>query len=298
MTSWIFGKKSNSQTECIEEVFFRTILVICVLTCAMALLFDFLLAPALGFNTWLTFLFLQVLVLGWYSFKKIRFEFISIPVLGSMDILITYRGLLVPEYYYLTCSLLITIGFLSSIVCIGISRQCLRILVLCSLLLALFQNTRGTDLILSLRLAIPYLMMYSIVTISSGILKDRYERHQKRLVELVELLNQKNAKISKQHHALTASYAQLANLNANLEEAVKVKTWRIEQKNLQLADLANANAHRVRGPLARILGLLHLIELDPHKKDCYLHWIHNEAKQLDDITSVLGRSIERNIAEA
>jgi signal transduction histidine kinase len=186
----------------------------------------------------------------------------------------------------------------SSLISRGVSRHFLRLAVLCSLLLLLFENYHKIGLITSFRLAIPYLIIYFIVTISSGVLKDRYERHQKRLVELVELLNQKNAKINAQHQTLSQNYAQLAHLNTNLEEMVRSKTSTIEEKNIQLSEIAYANAHRVRGPLARILGLLHLMELDPHQKECYISWIHNEAKDLDNIICVLGKSIEKNMAEA
>jgi signal transduction histidine kinase len=110
-------------------------------------------------------------------------------------------------------------------------------------------------------------------------------------------LNQKNAKINDQHNALLKSYEQMADINASLEETVKIKTSRIEQKNEQLGEIAYANAHRVRGPLARILGLLHLIDIDPIKKDNYLKWVHTEAKQLDEIIRGLGADIEKNISD-
>jgi signal transduction histidine kinase len=215
----------------------------------------------------------------------------------AINLILTYRGLMYGEFAHITCALLITIGFISSLITKGISRNFLRILVLGSLLLMLLNDYPEVDMIILFRKAIPYLLTYFIVTISSGILKDRYELYQKRLVELVELLNEKNAKISVQHGALLKSYEQLASLNENLEEVVRVKTFRIEQKNAKLSEIAFANAHRVRGPLARILGLLHLMELDPHKKENYIGKVHREAIEMDDIVRLLGRDIEKNISE-
>ncbi len=297
MLSWILNRRS-SRNECIEEVFFSTILVIAAVGSCIAMVLELVITPNFNANIWLGLLLIQTLLLGIFSIRKYKLEYLAVPILGSLALILSYRGLMMPKYHHITCTLLITAGFISSLITRGMSRHFLRTVVLIGLLLLLFKDYEHTSSIILVRLSVPYLITYFIVTISSGVLKDRYEKNQKRLVELVELLNHKNAKISDQHSKLEKSYKSLADLNANLEETVKLKTFRIEEKNVQLAELAWANAHRVRAPLARILGLLHLIEVDPSEKECYIKWIDNEAKALDEIIRIVGHSIEENINKA
>jgi signal transduction histidine kinase len=296
MLSWK-NKKSRPGNECVEEVFFRTMLIISLVGSSTALCFDVLMTSSFGYSSWMILLFMQVLILALYAIKKILFKYITFGFLLAMVILITYRGLTYSQYDHVTYALIITLGFICSLTTKGLSRNILKVVVFCSLISMLFKNYGHSDFLLLLRQAVPYVMIYFIVTVSSGVLKDRYERNQIRLMELVTLLNQKNAKINDQHSRLLKSYDQLANLNENLEETVKKKTFLVEERNKQLAEIAFANAHRVRGPLARILGLLHLMDIDPIKKETYLLKIHGEAWEMDEIVRVLGRSIEKNIAE-
>lgn len=296
MISWVLNKKSCVQNECIEEVFFRTILIIGVLGCSAALVLDLIMTTGFGYHIWLNALLIQVLILGLYSIKKVLFQHITVTVLLAMVLLFTYRGILFGQYEHVNCPLLITIGFVGSLITKGRSRTCLRIAVFGSMMMLLFRNYEQIGVLILLRQSIPYVIMYFIITISSGVLKDRFERNQVRLTELVELLNQKNSRINHQHNELLNSYKQLADLNGSLEENVRIKTSWVEEKNQQLAQIAYANAHQVRGPLARMLGLLHLINVDPLQKDFYVSKVHNEAIEMDEITTAMGRAIEKNIS--
>jgi signal transduction histidine kinase len=56
---------------------------------------------------------------------------------------------------------------------------------------------------------------------------------------------------------------QLKNYNLHLEERVHERTKELEQQNKQLAEYAYINSHLVRGPLARVIGLTHLLLLKP-----------------------------------
>jgi signal transduction histidine kinase len=188
-------------------------------------------------------------------------------------------------------------GYISTLITRGYARNFLKIFIAASLIAVLFQKNDQMVFLMLLRQAIPYIIIYLIVTISGGILKSKYERNQQRLAKMVFILHKKNAKIQEQHLGLTMNYEQMEKLNANLEQIVKQKTFRIEQKNKQLSEIAYTNAHQVRGPLARILGLLQLIAMDPHSTGQYLVRIDNEANNMDDIIQKVGRSIELNMLE-
>jgi PAS domain S-box-containing protein len=48
----------------------------------------------------------------------------------------------------------------------------------------------------------------------------------------------------------------------NIEKILIQKTDEVEKRNKQLEDIANINSHKIRGPVATILGLLSLFDLD------------------------------------
>jgi hypothetical protein len=69
------------------------------------------------------------------------------------------------------------------------------------------------------------------------------------------------------------------------EELVAQKE-EIELQNKKLLEYAFYNAHKVRGPLARILGLVHLLKLEADKigfidNDQYLEKLSESANELD-----------------
>jgi signal transduction histidine kinase len=168
-------------------------------------------------------------------------------------------------------------------------------MIIISLFIVLFKDYKSVSYVILVRKAIPYVVIYFIVTICSGFLKERYERNQARLREFVALLHQKNQKINEQHALLQTNYRELSHLNENLESIIAEKTRRIAEKNKQLASIAYAHAHQVRGPLARILGLLNLITLDSDKKDFYVCKIGEQALEMDETLSSVTKSIEGNI---
>ncbi|HEY9045069.1 MAG TPA: hypothetical protein VIN08_04205 [Ohtaekwangia sp.] len=84
--------------------------------------------------------------------------------------------------------------------------------------------------------------------------KLEFERERTRVFETNEQLEEANAEVSAQNE-LIASY------NRRLEVLVDERTRDIQLLNHKLIEYAYFNSHKVRGPLARILGLVYLIRL-------------------------------------
>jgi signal transduction histidine kinase len=58
-------------------------------------------------------------------------------------------------------------------------------------------------------------------------------------------------------------------------------------------DFAFSNAHHVRGPVARMLGLAELLKLDTERdRQWYLENISNEVQQLDEIIKSISRELD------
>ena len=65
-----------------------------------------------------------------------------------------------------------------------------------------------------------------------------------------------NEELNLQKQKLTAANEEIRSMNENLEAIVKSRTEKIEFQKQQLSEFAFFNAHKVRGPLARIIGLI------------------------------------------
>lgn len=78
----------------------------------------------------------------------------------------------------------------------------------------------------------------------------------------VRLLRQKNAEIQEQALELQKSNIEIKQMNESLENKVKDRTVKIMAQNEKLREYAFSNAHLVRAPLARIMGLVDLL-IDP-----------------------------------
>jgi len=297
MIAWLRKRKAPNLNECIEEVFFRAMLIVGLIGCTIVVLFDLLITNELTYIVPVNIMAIQVFLLSLYAITNLDFHRGAIFSLAMLDLVMTFRGFMYPEFRHVTCTVLITIGFMCALVGEGKVGLVLKWGILVSLVIILFQEYKSVTLISLVRQAIPYLIVYFIITISSGLLKERYARNQNRLTELITLLNQKNAKINEQHHQLQISYQELDDLNKNLGIIITQKTNRIMEKNKQLADLAFENAHCVRAPLARMLGLVHLIKMDPERKDFYISKLDEQLLEMDVRICMISKSLERNLHE-
>lgn len=85
-------------------------------------------------------------------------------------------------------------------------------------------------------------------------------------------LEERNMEILKQKYEIDA-------INDNLEATVKKRTKQLEDKNNRIKEYAFSNSHIVRGPLARILGLVSIAEHEPK----VIELIEENAKELDSV---------------
>ncbi len=71
-------------------------------------------------------------------------------------------------------------------------------------------------------------------------------------------LEDQNHKISRQRFELEQAHAQINSLNQQLEAKIEKRTEELAEQNHRLSAYAFFNAHKLRGPLARLMGLVSL----------------------------------------
>jgi signal transduction histidine kinase len=95
--------------------------------------------------------------------------------------------------------------------------------------------------------------------------------------------------------AISMQAKEIKRINENLERLVLERTSELETKNKALEDAAFINAHKLRSPLASILGLVNLMKSFPmneEMKEINLH-LQESAEKLDNIVSSITETIER-----
>jgi ligand-binding sensor domain-containing protein len=108
-------------------------------------------------------------------------------------------------------------------------------------------------------------------------------------------VQRQNDEIQAQNEEITAQAEEIKGINENLEMLVVERTAELERKNKALEEYAFINAHKLRSPVASILGLAHLLtktSLDEDGKEITKR-LQQSADELDDIVRSITKAIER-----
>jgi len=104
------------------------------------------------------------------------------------------------------------------------------------------------------------------------------------------------ARVRNQNRELKRKGDRILFLNENLERLVKERTQTLEKRNAQLADYVFTNSHRVRGPIARILGLMELYHEGgfptEEDKEQVFGFVHTAAKEADAVIFEINERLE------
>ena len=132
---------------------------------------------------------------------------------------------------------------------------------------------------------IDFLMNTAVLILITFYLKENFLSYR----ESVELANtqlkEASDKLVDQTRQLHAQEVELSTIRNDLEKIISEKINETQTKAETLKEYAFVNAHHVRAPLARVLGLIDLIELEGKHKPSSdaLHKIKRDAQEIDII---------------
>jgi tetratricopeptide (TPR) repeat protein len=130
------------------------------------------------------------------------------------------------------------------------------------------------------------LIAISAGLIIAGILAWMLYQQQKKI------LFQKEA-IEMQAGALLKLNEELQEFNRGLEARISERTSQLTVQNQRLAEFTFINAHKLRAPVASILGLINLLQQsDTHERDLILTHLRTCGEQLDGIIHEVSRNLE------
>jgi HAMP domain-containing protein len=134
-------------------------------------------------------------------------------------------------------------------------------------------------------------------------INDELSNRNRELDHQKEEVMQKKIIVEQQKEEITAQAENLLHLNEeitainnNLEQLVRERTDKLAEQNKLLAEYAFTNAHKLRGPLTRILGLINVIHIasTTEEKLFCLNLLDEAGKQLDDVVHNIQKLIAGN----
>ena len=132
----------------------------------------------------------------------------------------------------------------------------------------------------------------------SSILLVLVMRQRQKILRVNKQLNDKTEEVQSQAESLLKLNVELQNLNKNLETLVEERTAQVMKQNQRLAEYTFINAHKLRAPIASILGLINLLQKanDEEREQIY-SYLKNCGEDLDSIIREIGRNLEGAIVE-
>lgn len=114
--------------------------------------------------------------------------------------------------------------------------------------------------------------------------------------KLNTILKEQSEEIKTQNTELNRYVNELGRLNAQLEVLVKEKTIQVENQHEKLDAYAFLNAHKLRAPLASILGLVDVIYMNRSQKVNLLliEHLRSSAKKLDEVIREIQSSLNES----
>ena len=132
--------------------------------------------------------------------------------------------------------------------------------------------------------AIDYFIIGLVIIFFMMFLKSKYLFYRKQIVIRNDQLNRVAATLINQNNELHRQREEIKSINENLEGLIVEHTKGIEAKNKELSEYAFINAHLLRAPLSRIMGLTVLMEREPdHYSQDDLNRIKNLANEMDQV---------------
>jgi signal transduction histidine kinase len=112
-----------------------------------------------------------------------------------------------------------------------------------------------------------------------------------------QAIQEKNEEITAQARLLEDVNREMERINTNLEGEVQQRSQRLVEQSKKLVEYAYFNAHHLRGPLARILGLISLLQLQKLSADQedIVQKMDISAQELDVVVKEINKRLDEEL---
>jgi tetratricopeptide (TPR) repeat protein len=121
-------------------------------------------------------------------------------------------------------------------------------------------------------------------------LNEEIRAQQEDVIASRDALEEKNKAIAEMNE-------RILTINENLEKIIAERTAALEKQNKQLVEYAFINAHKLRAPLARVMGLTSLIHYTPQSSEQIklITLLQQATQELDDITRSITQVVQEGL---
>lgn len=284
----------------IEQYFFDTLLKIALVSILIVMAVDFyftrfFIVRSLIVNAIVLLAILTAFILHKGGFFKTAVLWIGFLIMAAMF----YQSIESDSITTSSMAVVMVIGFGFSILLSGRFPLFLHGITLLGMItiffwLALHPQRYGkpdaSDIIVA---GITYVMLYIVIAFSSWRLRQRYDEVLAMLVTSNRELINKTKEIETQNEELVQSQENLYQLNTRLESLVEARTQEVTKRNEQLIRYTYANAHHLRGPVARVLGLIQLSKMDTTLDFPFIFQkVEEQVLEIDDVVKGINKELE------
>jgi signal transduction histidine kinase len=258
------------ETRNIERFFLNTLLRIVIVGVSIVLVADVGLYPEDQLSIAIDIVILASAVVAFFVRKK--YPTVAILIITCIvSAAMFYQCLHVPANTTTSLSILLVVGFIYSVMLKGSLMWVMHgitFMLVQSIFLMQFNDdslrfsSKLNDVV---TVAITYSILYFILSYATAMLKEAYDR----------------------------LYTNLNSLNAQLEAMVYERTRKIQQQNLALLKYSYANAHHLRGPVARLLGLANISRIDCGLTNTQIiEKMADQALEIDTVVKQINRDLD------
>lgn len=222
----------------IEVFFLNTLLKLASLGVTVVLISDLVFFPDDTLSIYIDVTILLACILA-YLIRN-RYPIISVITLNTIVLsAMVYQCLIVPTNTTTSLSIILVVGFISSVMLQGRLMLVMHVVIYSTLIAIFIFQFLTPSLRLSkdindvITVAVTYSILYGILAYATAKLKESYDGIHRHLLEL----------------------------NLHLEQIVNERTEKVQQQHEILLKYSYTNAHHLRGPVARLLGLAEISKL-------------------------------------
>jgi len=233
-----------------------------------------------------------------------RLRYPVVPVLILTGVILAamfYQSLLVPANTTTSLSILLVVGAVYSVLLKGRIMWCMHLLtfmMIQSIFILQYLNPTlrvSKDVNDVITIAVTYSILYFILSYAAAVLKSSYDKIHLFLRQSNQELNTKATEIALQNEKLLQIQENLNALNLHLEQIVNERTAKIQEQNSILLKYSYTNAHHLRGPVARLLGLANLYKLqDPPPAEFIIDMMHTQAQEIDAVIQQINVDLDNH----
>lgn len=141
------------------------------------------------------------------------------------------------------------------------------------------------------QLAIDFFVTCVLLTVFTLYVRKKFDHYRSQAEQRNSQLERIALTLTAQHEILVHEQAEIESINNNLEQLIRERTRQIEDTNKALSEYAFINAHMLRAPLSRIIGLSDLMERDA---------VNGSKKKIVEIKELAGSmdNVVRKITDA